>query len=165
MDLPPATVLAVDLGTVRTGVAASDPGGALASPVATLTGDPGRPDPSTAVLDQVVLLADRFGAGLVVVGWPLGLSGGEGAAARAAREFAEALASRIDVPVRLVDERLTTATAQGQLRAAGRTGRRGRTARRVVDQAAAVVLLQHVLDAAASGVDVGRPVGAGAGAA
>ena len=85
----------------------------------------------------------------VVVGLPRHLSGSEGASAGDARSFAAALARRLaPVPVRLVDERLSTVTAQRGLRDAGLTGKRAaRTRREVVDQAAAVVILQSALDA------------------
>jgi putative Holliday junction resolvase len=77
------------------------------------------------------------------VGWPTHLSGARGAAAVKAEAFAAALASRWPGPVRLVDERLTTLEAKGRLRQAGRDERRGRA---VVDQVAAVLILQGALD-------------------
>ncbi len=81
----------------------------------------------------------------VLVGLPRSLSGDEGAAAQAARKYAEAVARRVaPVDVRLVDERLSTVTAHRALRDAGVRGRRHRP---VVDQAAAVVILQSALDA------------------
>jgi putative Holliday junction resolvase len=83
----------------------------------------------------------------VIVGYPVSLSGGEGKAGKGARQLAEQLASRITVPVFLVDERLTTVTAAAQLRASGRNSK---SSRAVIDQAAATTLLQAVLDAAAS---------------
>ena len=80
----------------------------------------------------------------VVVGLPRSLSGGEGPAAAKVREWAGSLARAIaPVPVRLADERLTTVSAEAMLRDRGRSGARRRA---VVDQAAAVVILQHVLD-------------------
>jgi putative pre-16S rRNA nuclease len=95
-----------------------------------------------------VVLADlvaEVAAVEVVVGLPVGMDGREGRAAATAREYAEALAPRVaPVPVRLVDERLSTVEATRGLRAAGRSARRSRA---VVDQAAAVVILQHALDA------------------
>lgn len=128
-------VLAVDVGTVRVGVAVSDPGQVLATPVETV------PAPG---VDRVVHLVGERCAVRVLVGLPTSLSGrAESASADLARGFAAELEGRLDVPVELVDERLTTVTAQAQLRAAGR---RGRAARKVVDQAAAVALLQGWLD-------------------
>jgi len=80
----------------------------------------------------------------VVVGLPRSLSGGEGPAAAKVRQFAGALAEILDpVPVRLCDERLSTVTAEAELR---RQGRKGKRRRAVVDQAAAVVILQNALD-------------------
>jgi len=128
-------VLAVDVGTVRVGVAASDPGRVLASPVETV------PAPG---VDRVLELVAERSAVLVLVGLPTSLSGqARSASADMARAFAAELEQRVTVPVQLVDERLTTVTATAQLRAAGK---RGKAAREVVDQAAAVALLQGWLD-------------------
>jgi putative Holliday junction resolvase len=123
-------------------VAARDPGGVLASPLATLARDPR----GVADLDKLArLVADRE-AVEVVVGLPRSLSGKSGPAARSAREYAEALASRIHpVPVRLSDERLTTVAATRRLAEGGIRGRKGR---QVVDRSAAVLILQGWLDAA-----------------
>jgi putative Holliday junction resolvase len=132
--------LGVDVGSVRIGVAVSDPAGVAAVPVETVARDPR----GTADLDRIATLADERDAIEVVVGLPRSLSGAEGAAAEAARGFARRLAARIvPVPVRLVDERLSTVSAGRDLRAAGVSGRKGR---RVVDQAAAAVILQTALD-------------------
>ncbi len=131
----PGVVLAVDVGTVRVGVAASDPHRILASPVETV------PAPGHA---RVAALAAERAAVLVVVGLPTSLSGrSESASADMARAYAVVLAALVaPVPVELVDERLTTVAATAALRASGRTGKR---ARAVVDQAAAVALLDAVL--------------------
>lgn len=160
MDLPRGPVLAVDAGSVRTGVALSDPDRTIATPLVTVPVTPDDPAAAARAAAEVAGLAAEHGAVLVVVGLPLSLSGAEGPAALKAREFARALAALVAIPVRMVDERFTTATAQANLRQAGRTGRRGRSARAVVDQAAAVVLLQHVLDAGRSGVVLGEEAGA-----
>lgn len=145
--------LAVDPGQVRTGVAGCDPGEVLASPVATL-------DRAESVTG-VVALVDERGAIGVVVGLALSLSGSEGASAAAGRRLAQRLADALAVPVYLVDERLTTVGAGSALRAAGHTTR---TARGVIDQAAAAALLQGLLDAAASrGTDVASQLDAGLG--
>lgn len=134
---PPGVVLAVDVGTVRVGVAASDPHRILASPVETVAA-PGHP--------RVAELVAEREAVLVVVGLPTSLSGAAASAsARMARDWADRLGPLVaPVPVELVDERLTTVTATAALRAAGRSARQSRA---VVDQAAAVALLQGVLDA------------------
>jgi putative Holliday junction resolvase len=130
--------LAVDPGSVRIGVARSDPGGILASPLSVVPAGPGG-------LDELAKLAASTDAIEVIVGLPTSLSGREGAAAAAARRFAADLAGRLaPIPVRLVDERLTTAEAHDALR---RGGKDSRARRRVVDAAAAAVLLQAALDA------------------
>jgi putative Holliday junction resolvase len=146
----------IDVGSVRVGVAASDPDGLLASPVETLrresrpdTGAPrqGEVEVTGPVAPDVAAIADhvrRLGAMEVVVGLPRSLAGGEGPAAHAARAYASQIARAVHpVPVRLVDERLTTVSAHRSLRAAGRPGRRHRG---VVDQVAAVTILQSALD-------------------
>ena len=141
---PAATgvVVAVDVGTVRVGVAASDPDRILASPVATLRRDASQ----GRDLDELATVVRERRATLVIVGLPRTLAGEEGAAVRFARTYASALAERVaPVAVELVDERLTTVSAERSLAA---SGVRGRARRGVVDQAAAVVLLQAVLDRA-----------------
>ncbi len=135
MTAPLGVVVAVDVGTVRVGVAASDPHRILASPVETV------PAPGVARVVDIVLEREAV---LVVVGLPTSLSGQSvSASAQMARDWATALALEVDVPVELVDERLTTVTAAAALRASGRKGKR---ARAVLDQAAAVALLQGFLE-------------------
>jgi putative holliday junction resolvase len=139
--------LGVDVGSVRVGVARSDPGGILASPLTVLRSGPGE-------LDELAALAARADAIEVIVGLPTSLSGREGAAATAARSFAADLASRLaPIPVRLVDERFTTTAAHDALR---RAGKDSRARRPVVDAAAAAVLLQAALDTERA---TGRPPG------
>jgi putative Holliday junction resolvase len=118
------------------GVAVSDPRGILATPVATL--------PRATALDDLVALVTERAAVEVVVGHPRHLSGKVGTAARDAEAFAAALRERIEVPVTLHDERLTTVTATRTL---AERGVRGKAQRAVVDQAAAVAILQSALDA------------------
>ena len=121
-------------------MAASDPRGILAVPVATLRRD----SASGTDLDEIARLVVERAAVEVVVGLPRTLGGEEALAAAEARGYAEALARRIaPVPVRLVDERLTTVVAQRHLR---EQGVRARDQRAVVDQAAAVAILQSALD-------------------
>jgi putative Holliday junction resolvase len=132
--------IGVDVGTVRVGVAASDPDGVLASPVVTLTRDPrtGRD------LDELAGIVRDRGAVEVVVGLPRHLSGREGTSVQMARDYADALSERIaPIPIRLIDERLTTVSAGRSLRA---SGVRGKASRAVIDQAAAVALLQSALE-------------------
>jgi putative Holliday junction resolvase len=132
--------LGIDVGTVRVGVARCDSSGLLATPVETV-----RRRPNGADLSRIAELATDCDVLEIVIGLPLSLSGGEGTASAAARKYAEAVARRVHpLPVRLVDERLTTVSAHRALREAGVAGRRQRG---VVDQAAAVVILQSALDA------------------
>ena len=136
----PGRRIGVDVGDVRVGLAACDPAGLIATPLETIRRGDGD---VSAILAHV----EEEQAVEVVVGLPRSLSGGEGPAAAKAREFAAALAAVAPVPVRLCDERLSTVTAEAQLRAGGRKGTRHAKRRRaVVDQAAAVVILQNALD-------------------
>ena len=148
--------LAVDVGSVRVGVARSDPGGVLATPLAVLASGSG-------TKNELAKLAAETDAIEVIVGLPTSLSGREGAAAAGARKFAADLASRrAPIPVRLLDERFTTTEAHGALR---RGGKDSRARRQVVDAAAAAVLLQAALDTErASGRPAGQPVTWGASA-
>ncbi|MCB7137586.1 Holliday junction resolvase RuvX [Cellulosimicrobium marinum] len=155
--LPRGARLGVDVGSVRVGVAASDPDGLVATPVETLARDTA---PGGAVPRDVARIAQEVaerGAGVVYVGLPRHLSGAEGAAADVARAYAGAVARAVaPVPVHLVDERMTTVSAHQALHAAGRAGRKHRS---VVDQAAAVIILQSALDAErGAGARAGEPV-------
>ena len=134
------TRLGIDPGDARIGVARSDPSGFLATPVETVRRGKG----DLARLRRIVAeLAEETTVLEVVVGLPRSLGGGEGPAAAKVRDFAAQLAERVPVPVRLVDERLSTVSAEAMLRDQGRKGSKRRA---VVDQAAAVVILQHALD-------------------
>lgn len=138
----PGRRLGVDVGEVRVGVALSDPAGILATPLVTLSRDrPGGRD-----LDALAAMVVEHEVVEVVVGFPRTLAGHEGRAAREAADYARALASRLGdgVAVRLTDERLTTVSATRML---AERGVRGRKQRAVVDQAAAVQILQNWLDA------------------
>lgn len=130
--------LALDPGSVRIGVARSDRSGIIATPLTVVRRGKGD-------LDTLASLAAAEEAIEILVGLPRSLSGREGTAAVTARQFAAALAARVaPLPVRLVDERFTTATAHEALRAGGRDSR---ARRQVVDAAAAAVLLESALDA------------------
>ncbi|MDT0276995.1 Holliday junction resolvase RuvX [Blastococcus goldschmidtiae] len=132
-------VLGVDVGTVRVGLALSDPTGTLASPLETL-----RRAKDGADLDRLAALVAEHEVTEVVVGDPRHLSGASGASAEDASAYSQALADRIsDVPVYLIDERLSTVTAAAHLRQGGIDSRNQRS---VIDQAAAVVILQQYLD-------------------
>ena len=132
-------VLGVDVGTVRVGLALSDPTGTLASPLETLKRAKNHSD-----LDRLAALVVEHEVTEVVVGEPVHLSGASGASAQDAGNYAQELADRIpDVPVILIDERLSTVTAASHLREGGIDSRKQRA---VIDQAAAVVILQQFLD-------------------
>lgn len=132
--------LGIDVGAVRVGVAICDPDGVLATPLVTVPRDA---DGGSDLRAIAALVAEHEAVG-VVVGLPRTLAGREGPAAEAARAFADALAGVLDVPLELSDERLTTVVATQQLRERGVKGRKQRA---VVDQAAAVAILQGWLDA------------------
>ena len=148
MSLPRGPRMGIDVGSVRVGLAASDPDGLVATPVATL-------DPQD--LPRIVTEVRERGAHVVYVGLPRHLSGVEGSAAATARGYAGKLAAEVaPVEVRLVDERMSTVAATAALRESGRPGRRQRA---VVDQAAAVVILQGALDVErATGLRAGEQV-------
>lgn len=132
--------LGVDVGSVRVGVALSDPDGVLATPLVTVARDTeGGSD--VAALRELVA---EYAAVEVVVGLPRTLAGREGPAAEAARVFGDSLAAALPVPVVYADERLTTVVATRQLRSRGVKARKQRA---VIDQAAAVAILQSWLDA------------------
>ena len=143
--------LAVDVGTVRVGVARSDPRGVLAVPVATLARDrKGGKD-----LAELAALADEYEAVGVVVGLPRTLAGREGPSAQMARDYGERLVELVRPrPVEYLDERLTTVSAQRKL---AQSGVRGRAGRSVIDQAAAVELLEHWLEIRRRRLDGGTP--------
>jgi putative Holliday junction resolvase len=137
--------LGVDVGKARVGVARCDPDGLLATPVETV------PRNEHAVA-RVLQLAEEHGVVEILVGLPISLSGGETASTADARTFADAL-NTTAAPVRLVDERLSTVSAHAALRQSGRSQRSSRS---IVDQVAAVVLLQQALDVEKQ---TGRPPG------
>lgn len=140
-DPGPGRRLAVDVGAVRVGIALSDPAPMLATPLVTLQRD----ETGGADLRQLTDLVAEHEVVEVIVGLPKTLAGRHGAAAEAAESYAEALAERIDpIPVRFSDERLTTVTASRML---SQRGVRGKRQRAVVDQVAAVEILQAWLDA------------------
>ncbi|GAB3167020.1 Holliday junction resolvase RuvX [Myceligenerans halotolerans] len=143
--LPRGARLAIDVGRARVGLAASDPDGLVATPVETV---PRTPEP--AALRRIAHEAAERPAAVVYVGLPRHLNGREGASSADARRFAGGLARALadagqgDTELRFVDERMTTVTATQALHAAGRNTRRHRS---VIDQAAAVIILQSALDA------------------
>jgi putative pre-16S rRNA nuclease len=130
-------MLGLDLGQSRIGVAISDPRRRLAVPLGTVrTGAP-------ADVKAIAAMVKEHRVGAIVVGHPLSLSGRKGEAADHAEKFAQALRDFLGVPVFLQDERLTTVEAERRL---ADTGVRGRERREVVDEAAAMLILQAFLD-------------------
>ena len=127
--------LSVDVGTVRVGVARCDRDQIMASPVATLSGE------ETAI-EELIAIAKEYGAELIYVGKPISLSQGHTASTEMAIAFAQHMASASTIPVHLVDERLTTVSAQTQLHASGKSAKQSKN---VIDQIAAVVLLDHAM--------------------
>jgi putative Holliday junction resolvase len=128
--------LGIDVGKVRVGVARSDPHGMIATPVETVPR-------SAKSITTILAFATEYDAVELVVGLPIALSGRDTPSTADAREFAQQLADSSELTVRLVDERMTTMSAQSALRASGRTAKNSRS---VVDQVAAVIILQHALD-------------------
>ncbi|MCW2287929.1 Holliday junction resolvase RuvX [Leucobacter luti] len=134
--------LGVDVGKARIGVARSDLHGMLATPVETVPRD------TAGVADhaRLIEIAREINATEVIVGLPLNMRGERTLSTDDAADFAHELAARLarhEIAVRLVDERLSTVSAQGQLRQAGKKTKQTRS---IIDQAAAVVILQHALD-------------------
>jgi putative Holliday junction resolvase len=140
-------ILALDIGTLRIGVAISDPDGRIATPVETVAGQP----PAKACA-RIAELARTLEATRIVVGLPVELSGREGQAVRRTRRFTTQLATVCALPVDEWDERLSSAQAERSLIASD-VSRAGR--KQVIDQVAAVLILQSWLDrqrSASSGV-------------
>jgi len=127
--------LALDWGDARIGVAACDRDGLLAYPLDTVRA-------GADELAQLVRIIAEQEPLEVVVGLPRSLSGADGPAAHKVRERAAALAALVAVPVRLVDERLTTVTASRRLR---ESGKRAKEQRSVIDAAAAAAILEHAV--------------------
>lgn len=137
-------VLGVDFGLKRVGLAVSDPAGSMAFPLRTVerTEKGGR----AALFAELTDVVRSEGVEEIVVGWPAPAEGRDSLTARQAANFAESLARRVDVPVKLVDETLSSETALAELREAapGRTGRD--RLKRVLDQHAAVLILRGYLE-------------------
>jgi putative Holliday junction resolvase len=146
VQVRPGVRLGVDVGKVRIGVARCDPHAMIATPVSTVNRGDGD-------LAELLRIASDIDALEIVVGLPLALSGAHTASTDDAVAFATRLASRTTTPVRLVDERLSTVSAQQALRASGRNSK---SSRQVIDQVAAVIILQHALDFERTG---GQPPG------
>ncbi|KRE46074.1 Holliday junction resolvase [Arthrobacter sp. Soil736] len=154
---PQGIKLGVDVGTVRVGVAICDSDAILATPFKTLDRNPKK----NSDVRVIAALAAERGAVQIFVGLPRTMKGEEHASARMATEYAQLLAEELrrtgqDVPVNLVDERLSTVTAHRHLHEAGMSSKNHR---KVVDQVAAAGILQHAIDMQkARGTDVGSRV-------
>ena len=131
-------ILGIDYGTVRTGIALSDPLHMLATPHSVL--DATRPK---EVLASVVSLCKENDVECVVLGWPLNMDGSPGRLTESIQKFSDTLAEVIDIPIVTWDERLTTVTAEQGMIAAGTKRKRKKE---LVDQLAAQIMLQHYLD-------------------
>jgi putative Holliday junction resolvase len=130
--------LAIDVGKVRIGLAVCDIEGILATPLSAIA----RSIPDDDSLNEIAAIADENQVIEVYVGDPIALSGGTTASTKDARDFAEKLAAWINIPVRLVDERLTTVTASSKLRLSGKDSREAKS---LIDSASAVEILEQVL--------------------
>ncbi|GAA1693353.1 Holliday junction resolvase RuvX [Microbacterium sediminicola] len=138
--------LGIDVGKARVGVARCDPDGLLATPVETVRRDDG-------AVARIAALVGEWEPMEIVVGLPVNLRGEHTASTEDAISFAGEIQAASGVAVRLVDERLSTVSAQHALHASGKTTKSSRS---MIDQAAAVVLLQHAVDIEKS---TGRPAG------
>ena len=142
-DPGPGRRIGIDVGTVRIGVASSDRGAVLATPVETVARVTGFKDRDGEDIERLLELIDELDAVEVVVGLPSNLNGDGSKSVKHAKEIAFRIKRRSDVPVKMADERLTTVAATHALRA---SGVREKEARAVIDQAAAVEILQTWLD-------------------
>lgn len=131
--------LGIDVGKVRIGVARSDLHGMLATPVETVA----RAATGSSDVDRLMALCLELEVVEIIVGLPLALSGARTASTEDASAFAERLFEAAGLPTRMIDERLSTVSAQSALHANGRTTK---SSRPVIDQVAAVILLQQALD-------------------
>lgn len=147
-DPGPGRRLGIDVGTVRIGVASSDRAASLATPVETIPRQTGFKDRDLGDIDRLLELINEYAAVEVVVGLPTDLHGNGSASVKQAKEIAFRIRRRLttegkDVPVRMADERLSTVAATQALRASGISEKAGR---KIIDQAAAVAILQTWLD-------------------
>jgi putative pre-16S rRNA nuclease len=132
------TVLAFDFGKKYTGVAVGESSVRLAHPLGLITAES-----NAARMHEIAALAAKWKPGFLVVGLPLSMDGVEHELTRRCRRFARQLESRFRLPVRLVDERLSSAAAEEALRAAGKGGREHKLH---VHQVSAQIILQSYFD-------------------
>lgn len=131
-------ILGIDFGLARVGLALTDPMGAMAFPYRTITRST-----REALFADLAQVLDSEKVEAIVVGLPLNLDGSDSMTTRQARNFAQSLGRRTDLPIHLMDERLSSAAAEEELIEAGLTKRRQRKA--VLDQQAAVRILESWL--------------------
>jgi len=129
--------IAFDYGDVRIGVAVSDPDSILASPLTTLKSTDKR------LSRQILEIISEVEPVLIYIGKPSLLSGDDGAATEKANEFASLLQSLTQVPIQLIDERMSTISAARNLREAGRSAKDSKNA---IDMAAAVAILEFAIE-------------------
>ncbi len=129
-------VLGIDWGETRVGLAVSDETGTIASPYRVVPND-------DELLPSLLRAVAEVGALEIIIGYPLTLTGQEGPAADVVREFALQLQKRVSVPLKFVDERLTTKAAEQAMREAGASAKK---IKKTADAAAAAVILQTYLD-------------------
>ena len=135
MNIRPGVRLAVDVGRVRVGIARCDRDGLMAIPVDT--------SPRAEAVKALRALIAEYSPLEVIVGLPINLAGEHTASTEDAVDFAKTLQGVVDVPVRLVDERLSTVSAMAGLHQSGKSAK---SAKPLIDQASAVIILQHCLD-------------------
>ena len=139
MDSNAHPALGIDYGDARIGIAATDPLGILAHPVETI--EIRKTDP----IERIAELVTARSIKTLVIGLPLNLDGEEGPAAEKARSMGQKITRRLpDLPLIYVDESMTTVTAASKLREAGRSARRQKS---IIDQAAAVEILENWMHA------------------
>jgi len=131
-------VLGIDFGLKRVGLALTDPMGAMAFPFRTV-----ERTTRDALFEELARVLDSEKVEAIVVGLPLNLDGSDSMTTRQARNFAQSLSRRTDLPIHLMDERLSSAAAEEELIEAGLTKRAKR--KKVLDQQAAVRILESWL--------------------
>jgi putative Holliday junction resolvase len=131
--------LAIDVGSVRVGVAASDLHSILASGLTTIQ----RSADANITVQEILRHVSDIEPIEIYVGLPIGMSGNHTSSTEDALSLARLLAIETPLPVRLIDERLSTVTAAGALKASGRDAKFGR---KVIDQIAATVILEQAME-------------------
>ena len=131
-------IMGIDFGDVRTGIATSDTSRLIASGKGYIS--PGGIDKTA---DAIAALAQEYGVCAIVVGLPVNMDGSHGARAQRCEKLAFFLKERLDIPVAVFDERMTTMTASRYL---NETGTHGKKRKQVIDTLSAQIILQNCLD-------------------